>query len=95
MYSQWGVTQGMYVMGCKTPYEFFLKLKKYNGYSISGRVKTDVLIMAGAEDHFVPMEQFYKQLKLLTAAKSVTGRIFTVQEQAQSHCQIGNLGLAA
>ncbi len=95
LYSQWGITQGMYVMACKTPYEFFLQLKKYNGYSISGGVKADVLIMAGAEPHFVPLAQFFEQLKLLTAARSVTGRIFTVQEQAQSHCQIGNLGLAA
>ena len=95
MYSQWGVTQGMYVMGCKTPYEFFFKLKEYNGYAASGNVTVDVLIMAGAEDHFVPLEQFFEQLKLLTAARSVTGRIFTRKEQAQSHCQIGNLGLAA
>ena len=95
MYSQWGITQGMRVMGCKTPYEFFLKLKEYNGYSISGAVTADVLIMAGAEDHFVPLGQFFEQLKLLTSARSVTGRIFTRKEQAQSHCQIGNLGVAA
>jgi len=95
MYSKWGISQGMHVIGCTTPYEFFLKLKRYNGYSISGLVKTDVLIMAGAEDHFVPLVQFFEQLKLLTAARSVTGRIFTSQEQAQSHCQVGNLGIAA
>ena len=83
------------MLGCKTPYKFFFKLKKYHGYSISGGVKADVLIMAEAVDHFVPIEQFYKQLKLLTVAKSVTGRIFTVQEQAQSHYQIGNPGLSA
>jgi hypothetical protein len=95
MYSQWGIAQGMHVMGCKTPYQFFLKLKQYNGYAISDKITGDVLIMAGIEDHFVPMTQFYKQLQLLTGAKSVTGRIFTEQEQAQSHCQIGNFGLAA
>ena len=95
LYSQWGISQGMHVTGSKTPYEFFLKLKQYNEYAVSGQIKRDVLIMAGAEDHFVPMEQFYKQLKLLTGAKSVTGRIFTESELAQSHCQIGNLGLAA
>jgi pimeloyl-ACP methyl ester carboxylesterase len=95
LYSQWGISQGMHVMGCKTPYEFFFKLKQYNGYAASSQITGDVLIMAGTEDHFVPMEQFYKQLKLLTGAKSVTGRIFTGREQAQSHCQIGNLGLAA
>lgn len=95
LYSRWGIAQGMHVMGCKTPYEFFLKLREYNGYAVSGRVAGDVLIMAGAEDHFVPLAQFFEQLKLLTSAKSVTGRIFTSKEQAQSHCQVGNFGLAA
>jgi pimeloyl-ACP methyl ester carboxylesterase len=95
LYSRWGIAQGMHVMECKTPYEFFLKLREYNGYAASGRVTGDVLMMAGAEDHFVPLEQFFEQLKLLTGARSVTGRIFTSKEQAQSHCQVGNLGLAA
>lgn len=95
MYSRWGIAQGMHVMGCKTPYEFFLKLENYNGYTASRSVAGDVLILAGAEDHFVPLEQFFEQLKLLTGARSVTGRLFTSKEQAQSHCQVGNLGLAA
>jgi len=32
--------------------------------------------------------------KALTRAKSVTGRIFTRNEKAENHCQIGNIGLA-
>jgi hypothetical protein len=31
---------------------------------------------------------------LLTAARSVTARVFTTAESAQNHCQIGNMGLA-
>ena len=50
--------------------------------------------MAGSEDHFVPMEQFFTQLRLLKNARSVTGRIFTKAEHAQAHSQIGNLGLS-
>jgi len=34
------------------------------------------------------------QVKALTNAKSVTARVFTKEENAQNHCQIGNLGLA-
>jgi hypothetical protein len=30
----------------------------------------------------------------LTNARSLTGRIFTAEEQAQNHCQVGNLKLA-
>ena len=34
------------------------------------------------------------QLLTLTAARSVTARAFTEAEQAQNHCQVGNMGLA-
>ena len=94
LYSRWGITQGMHVMGCATPAAYFAALRAYNTRAISGQRTQDCLIMAGSEDHFVPQEQFFAQLRLLTSAKSVTGRIFTTAEHAQSHCQVGNLGLA-
>jgi hypothetical protein len=31
---------------------------------------------------------------MLTSARSVTARVFTAQEHAQAHCQIGNLPVA-
>ena len=34
------------------------------------------------------------QIKALTNAESVAARVFTKQEQAHNHCQIGNTGLA-
>jgi tRNA/tmRNA/rRNA uracil-C5-methylase (TrmA/RlmC/RlmD family) len=33
------------------------------------------------------------QIKALVNAKSVTERIFTKEEHADNHCQIGNFGL--
>jgi hypothetical protein len=57
-------------------------------------VKQDVLILTGREDHFIPFKMHDMQLKALTNARSVTGRVFTGEEQAQNHCQIGNVGLA-
>jgi hypothetical protein len=54
-----------------------------------------VLVLAGAEDHFVPITQFYDQLRALTGARSITGRVFTRAEHAQAHCHVGNLALAA
>jgi alpha-beta hydrolase superfamily lysophospholipase len=92
--SKWGIEQGMHVLGVATPAEFFCKLKAYTTRDISGRITQDTLIMAGTEDHFVPLAQLYDQLPLLTWARSVTAQIFTRADQAQSHCQIGNLGLA-
>ena len=34
------------------------------------------------------------QINALTNAGSVTGRVFTREEQAHNHCQVGNTGLA-
>jgi hypothetical protein len=41
-----------------------------------------------------PLPQLWEQIRLLSAARSITARVFTAQEQAQAHCQIGNLPLA-
>jgi pimeloyl-ACP methyl ester carboxylesterase len=94
LYSMWGIEQGMHVTGTKSPSEYFFKLKAYHNREVSQRVTQDTLIMAAAEDHFVPLHQFYEQLQLLINARSVTGQIFTRADQAQAHCQIGNLGVA-
>ena len=57
-------------------------------------VRQDVLVLAGREDHFIPFKMFKKQIRALTNARSVTGRVFTKKENAQNHCQTGNVGLA-
>jgi pimeloyl-ACP methyl ester carboxylesterase len=93
-YARWAIEQGKHVMGCTNASDFFAKMKTYNTRTISGLVRQDVLIMAGAEDHLVPLSQFFEQLALLTRARSVCGEIFTRADQAQSHCQIGNQALA-
>ena len=93
--SQWGITQGMYVTGTSTPYKFLKNLKNYNAEYFSHLVQQDVLLLAGSEDHFVPLQQFYHQAKILKSARSLTTRLFTRAECGQSHCQIGNLPLVA
>ena len=50
--------------------------------------------MAGERDHYVPPHQFHDQIKTLKNVRSLTARLFTRAEQAQNHCQIGNLALS-
>jgi hypothetical protein len=50
--------------------------------------------MGGSADHFLKIDQFYNQVEALTATRSLTARLFTEAEGAQSHCQIGNFPLA-
>jgi len=61
---------------------------------VSGLIKQDVLLLAGSEDHLVPLAHFYQQIKTPKNPRSITARLFTKSENAQSHCQVGNYGLA-
>jgi alpha-beta hydrolase superfamily lysophospholipase len=91
---EWGIRQGMHVTGKATPYDFFQATQAYNTIEISNRIQSDVLLLAGAEDHYVPLHQLYQQAEALTHARSVTSRVFTRAEQAQNHVQVGNIGLS-
>jgi pimeloyl-ACP methyl ester carboxylesterase len=90
----WAMNQAMLVLGVSTSYEVFQKSKQYTTRDISQLVKQDVLLMAGTEDHAIPLSHFFQQVEVLKNARSLTARLFTRNEQAQNHCQVGNLGLA-
>jgi pimeloyl-ACP methyl ester carboxylesterase len=92
--AEWGMKQGMYVMGVNSPYKLFKKYENYTTKDISGLITQDVLVLAGSEDHYVSIDQFHAQMKALVNARSVTERIFTGTENAQNHCQVGNIQLA-
>ena len=74
-----------------TPCEYFNCIKQYNTRDISPLLTQDVLVLAGAEDLYTVY--YDEQLRALTNARSVTGRLFTAEECASHHCQIGNLQL--
>jgi hypothetical protein len=84
----------MHVQGVRTPAKFFEAVRRYTTLPVSDLVRQDVLLMAGSEDHYVPLSQLPQQLAALTGARSVSARLFTREEQAQNHCQIGNIGLS-
>lgn len=92
---RWGINNLMYITKTQSPMDATDVLLQFNEHNLhSELVKQDVLILTGAEDHFIPLKMHYKQANALGNAKSVTGRIFTKKDQAQNHCQIGNIGLA-
>ncbi len=93
--SEWGLQQGMHITGTDTPYDFFRSTLAFTTRKISRQITGDVLLLAGADDHYVPLGQLARQAANLTAARSVTTRTFTAAESASNHCQVGNIGLAA
>lgn len=85
----------MHITMKDTPYDAARVMLTFNEQNLhSERVKQDVLILTGAEDHFIPFKMHKKQVAALTGARSVTERIFTREEHGQNHCQVGNIGLA-
>lgn len=92
---KWGIYNLMYITKKPTPLEASKVILEFNEENLhSDLVKQDVLILTGAEDHFIPLKMHQKQVKALTEAKSITERIFTREDQGHNHCQVGNFGLA-
>jgi hypothetical protein len=69
-------------------------MREFNTRAISRHVTQDFLLLAGSEDHYMPLDHFHRQARALTNVRSLTGRVFTRAESAHTHCQCGNLGLA-
>jgi pimeloyl-ACP methyl ester carboxylesterase len=91
---RWAVEHGTYVMGIERPSRYFRRLGEFTTRKISSRITQDFLLLAGTHDHYMPLRHFHLQARALTDVRSFTGRIFTAEESAHTHCQIGNLGLA-
>lgn len=91
---QWGLQQGMHVTGTSSAFEFLQRAKQFQTADVSASIRQDVLLLAGSEDHYVPIEQWHDQIRMLKNARSITARLFTRSESAQNHCQVGNSGLA-
>jgi len=90
----WGVQQGMHITGTATPFDFLRAATALNTRRASQKVTGDVLLLAGADDHYVPLKQLGRQAAGLVRARSVTTRTFTAAEQASNHCQVGNIAAA-
>jgi hypothetical protein len=84
----------MHITGHENPFDALMDFMSYSVADVSHLVTQDVLLLHGNKDHFIPNKTFYKQIKVLVNAKSVIGRLFTEKDQAQNHCQIGNMKLA-
>jgi len=85
---KWEISNAMYITKSTTPVEgaqMSLDLSRENIHS--EKVKQDVLILSGRNDHFIPIRMHNRQVKALVNAKSVSDRIFTKEEHAQNPSQ--------
>jgi pimeloyl-ACP methyl ester carboxylesterase len=91
----WMVKHFMYITKKDKPLDALESYVMMNDQNIhSEQVTQKVLLLLGEKDHFIPFKMLAMQAKALTNAKSVTTRVFTKEEHAQNHCQVGNIGLS-
>lgn len=85
----WAMHNGMWVMGTTSPLDTVKAFAPYKLDKVAQRIKGDVLILAGEDDHFVPVEQVAAFEKSLTHARSVTSIIYDRASGGAEHCQLG------
>ncbi len=85
----WSVANGQWVMGTASALETLDVLASYTLAPVAGRIEADVLILAGAEDHFIPASQAADFASALTAARSVRTIVYDRASGGAEHCQMG------
>ena len=85
----WAVDNGMWVMNTSNAMETLDALRAYTLKNVAGQIKADVLILAGAQDHFVPVSQVADFQLQLTGARSVTTVVYDRESGGAEHCQLG------
>lgn len=86
----WAVKHGMYAYDAKDPFGYVKKLDDYKMTDIGPRLTQDILILGARRDHFIPPELYAQEIDALPNVKSLTFRLMTEQEDAGSHCNVGN-----
>jgi pimeloyl-ACP methyl ester carboxylesterase len=89
----WAYENALWTMGTTNPDDTLEAFSHYKLAPIADRIRQDVLILAGTEDHFIPFHQAaYFEVSLVNA-RSVTTRIFDRRSGGAEHCQGGAISL--
>lgn len=89
----WGIKHGMYAYNAKTPYDYIVKLSKFQMTNVGHLINQDVLVIGANKDHFIDYRLFNEELNALNNVNSLTFRLFTEKESASNHCNMGNTKL--
>jgi pimeloyl-ACP methyl ester carboxylesterase len=91
--ASWAYHNALWTMGTANPDDTLEAFSHYRLAPVANRIRQDVLILAGREDHFIPFHQVADFEKSLVNARSVTTRIFDRASGGGEHCQCGNTSL--
>jgi alpha-beta hydrolase superfamily lysophospholipase len=87
--AKWAQQNGMWTLGQTDRMAVLDAFRPYTLAPVAAQIRGDVLILAGAEDHFVPIEQVDTFKRSLTHAHSVTTVVYDRASGGAEHCQVG------
>ena len=89
----WAYNNALWTLGGRNADEAARAGLPYTLAPVADRIRQDVLILAGTEDHFIPFHQTADFEKSLVNARSVTTRTFDRPSGGAYHCQAGDITL--
>src|SRR5574344_244475 len=91
----WRNSNIMYITKINIPMDAFEYAWQMNGKNLhTDKIRQDVMVITGKDDHFIPFKLHTPMIKSLSNAKSVTDIVFTKKDHASNHCSIGNIKLS-
>jgi len=85
----WAYNNALWTLGTTNPDDTLEAFSHFKLAPVADRIRQDVLILAGTEDHFIPFHQVADFEKSLVNARSVNTRIFDRPSGGAEHCQCG------
>ena len=90
--ARWFVNDALWKFGADSPTDLFIKLENYTLEGVVEKIKCNMLVVDGEEEHFFA-GQAKKLYDLLNCPKEFM--LFTTAEAAASHCQSGAEAISA
>ena len=90
--SRWLMANSRWVFDVDSAADLQRALRDYSLIDVAGRIDCPVLVLAGEDDHFVPVSLAREFVDLLEAPATL--EVFERASGAAEHCQVGNLRLA-
>jgi pimeloyl-ACP methyl ester carboxylesterase len=89
----WFLQQGKWVFGVESAADLQRALRAYSLSGVGREIDCPTLLLAGEDDHLVPVGLLEETVAELTCPTTV--RRFGTETGAAEHCQVGNLRLAS
>ncbi len=90
---KWNLMHGMYAYDAPDPVGYVKKVRNFTLKGIGNKITQDMLIIGGRNDHMIMPYLFKEEYDLLPNVRSLAFQLYSDQDDAGSHCGIGNMKL--